>query len=204
MVTKNQLTFVKSLHRKKVRKAEGLFLVEGLKMVDELVQSDFKLHAVYALPDWIETNADKVPESILHQVSVKELERMSALTSPNQVLAIAHQRTELTPDLPSSGNWVLALDGVSDPGNLGTIIRTADWFGVKQIVCSETVVEAWNSKVVQASMGSLFRVDVIQTDLPTYLGNVQSSTGLPILGADLHGVRPQDTDVFYGWCIAAG
>ncbi len=175
MVTKNQIKFVKSLHQKKYRQSSGLFIVEGLKPVEELLASAFKVNELYALKEHLPL----FPEAI--EASRADMERMSALKSTPGVLAVAeipeqhHKIEDVGP--------MIALDGISDPGNLGTLIRTADWFGFEHIVCSEDTVDTFNPKTVQAAMGSLFRVQVMRCDLPSYLEEL----GRPIIGLDMAG-----------------
>ena len=154
MLTKNKIKQIRSLSLKKNRKTEGLFIAEGEKIVDELINSDFEIESIYATSEWEGSEATIISE--------KELSRISFLKTPNKVLAVVHIPSE---NLKLSGETVLALDGISDPGNLGTIIRLADWFGVEHILCSENSVDYLNPKVVQSSMGSIYRVKVHYVDL---------------------------------------
>ena len=141
------------MRQKKYRERYGLFVVEGEKMVGEFLKSDFEIENIYATNQW---------EGEATRISENELQRISSLKTANKVLATVHIPKEIN---STFGNKVIALDGVKDPGNLGTIIRLADWFGVKHILCSFDCVELYNSKVVQASMGSIARVHVLYTDL---------------------------------------
>jgi len=190
MLSKNQIAFLRSLQRKKVRQQEQLFVVEGPKLVEELLNSSFKPQALYALPNWLAEHTDLPADCEIHEIAAKDLERISQLNTPNQVVAVVHQKASKPTRFPKAGEWVLALDGVNDPGNLGTILRTADWFGITQIVASVPAVEAWNPKVVQSSMGSVFRVQVHALDLVDYLKTCAEKTQLPIWGADLVGEKP--------------
>lgn len=158
MLTKNKIKQIRSLSLKKNRKTEGLFIAEGEKIVNEIIDSNFEIESIFATSDWNGSDATLVSE--------KELSRISFLKTPNKVLAVVKIPDF---DLNISGNTVIALDGVSDPGNLGTIIRLADWFGVEQILCSKNTVDYLNPKVVQASMGSISRVNVHYIDLKSEL-----------------------------------
>ncbi|TXE18839.1 RNA methyltransferase [Psychroserpens burtonensis] len=165
MLTKSHIKLITSLHQKKFRQQEQLFVVEGIKGVKEFLNSEFKLHLLFS------TDAIFDAETIL--VSEKELQKISGLKSPNTAVAIFNIPTIL-PNAQEKKNsesngLIVALDDVRDPGNLGTIIRLCDWFGIKNLVCSNATVDCYNSKVVQATMGSLARVDVQYTDLETYI-----------------------------------
>ena len=160
MLSKNQIKFIKSLKQKKFRLQHQLFVVEGEKIVNDFLNSDWKIEQIYATKEW---EGDAV------EVSIKELERISSLKTPNKVLAIIKipKRKSVI-----SGNLVLALDAIKDPGNLGTIIRLADWFGIQHIICSQNCVELYNPKVVQATMGSLCRMQVQYLNLKSTLENM--------------------------------
>ncbi len=184
-ITRDQIRLVKALQRKKHREATELFIVEGVKLTDELLVSGWEIKALYGTAEWSEgKNLSGLP---FYGVKAAEMERMSGLKQPNEVLAVVGQRHE-KPDLPAlKEELVLALDDVKDPGNMGTIIRTAEWFGIRTILCSEQTVEVYNSKVVQASMGSVFRVKVYPVDLPSTLAAYRRLTGQPVAGALLEG-----------------
>jgi TrmH family RNA methyltransferase len=154
MLTKNQIKLIRSLSLKKNRQKHKLFIVEGEKLVDEVLNSNWKIECIYATKEWIGDDAVII--------SKNELSRISALKTPNKVLAVVKIK-----EIPLSidGDTVLALDGVKDPGNLGTIIRLADWFGVRDILCSKDCVDYLNPKVVQSTMGSFSRVNVHYTGL---------------------------------------
>jgi RNA methyltransferase, TrmH family len=166
MLSASQIKYIKSLSQQKFRKQHGKFIIEGEKMVAELMSSGFEVEAVYAVDDWL-THAEKLPgckPSLMHRVSPSELGRISSLKTPNKALAVVNIPT-FTLEKEVFDGLVLALDRISDPGNLGTIIRVADWFGIRHIMCSPDTVELFNPKVVQATMGSLFRVKVHYVDL---------------------------------------
>ena len=179
MITKNQIKYVRGLSIKKNRIKEKFFIVEGEKCVAELIDSDFEILELFAIKDWMNQNKDVFQK--VKVVSLKELQRISNLSSPNKVLAVVKTRRERI--IEEVSGLVLVLDQISDPGNLGTIIRMCDWFGVQQIICSRNTVDIYNSKVVQSAMGSLFRVSVIYTDLSRYLADVET----PVYGAYMSG-----------------
>lgn len=170
MISKSQIQFIKSLSISKFRKTHGMFIAEGPKVVNELANSSFKIEGIYALGDWININRFRFSkDTTLTEVTEKELGRISTLKTPNQVVAIVHITENNQQKSKSINELVLMLDDIRDPGNMGTIIRTADWFGIKQIICSNSCVDMYNPKVVQATMGSLFRVNVFYADLKEYL-----------------------------------
>ena len=179
MISKNQLKYIRQLEQKKYRRREGLFVAEGTKVVGDLLQR-YRPEAVFATADW------QAPAGITPQlVTDDELRRISFLQHPQQVLALFPLPS--VNSLPSSVNseLSLALDGVHDPGNLGTIIRIADWFGISTIICSEDTVDAWNPKVVQATMGSIARVNIIYNNLPDFLDSLPAD--FPVYGTFLDG-----------------
>lgn len=173
-LSKNKIKWIKSLHLKKYRDTESVFIVEGDKMVTELIE--FWKDQI----DFICTSDSSFKfDGNLFITDEKTIKEISGLTTPNKFLAVVKK-----PIIAAKKNMlVLALDGVQDPGNFGTIIRTADWFGVDAIVCSKGTVDMFNPKVVQSSMGSLFRVPIFYEDLHSYLSNTQ----LPIYGTLLEG-----------------
>jgi TrmH family RNA methyltransferase len=178
MVTKSELKYIQSLSDKKVRLETGCFIAEGVKLVGEMIAADYPLKAVYALDSW------ESPDTTLEVTRIEafELEKMSLLQTPNQVIAVAMmpQKKEA---LNLEGPLTIVLDGIQDPGNLGTIIRTADWFGITQIVASEDTVDVYNPKVIGATMGSFMRVQVSYKNLAAWLPTIK----LPVYGALLEG-----------------
>lgn len=153
MLSRNQIKFIQSLRQKKNRQEQGVFIAEGEKVVQEFLRSDWEVEKVYATNEWAGGG---------QCVSKKELERISCLKTPNKVLALVKIPKEKK---VLEGALVLALDGIGDPGNLGTIIRLADWFGVKHILCSTNCVDVYNPKVVQSTMGSLARIQLHYVNL---------------------------------------
>lgn len=162
---------------------QSVFVVEGVKMVEELLRSDVPVKAICATFEWFSHHQNAIPEAVeCYEVGAAELERLSLQKSPNAVWALA-ERPALAPLADSDCPLVLALDHIQDPGNMGTIIRTADWFGIRQVVCSVDTVSCYNPKVVQATMGGIFRTQIHYADLASYL----STCGRAVCGALLHG-----------------
>ena len=177
MFSKSQIKFIKSLTKKKIRMKEGLFIIEGKKGILELLDSRLKLHSLYTTADVFDA-----PEHLISVVSEAELKKISNLNTPQTALAIFHMpKTEIS----EAGGLQLALDEIQDPGNLGTIIRMCDWFGVEQLLCSHGTVDCYNPKVVQATMGSISRVQIHYVNLPEYLAAAKEN--LPVYGAFLEG-----------------
>ena len=185
MLVKSQVKYIQNLGHKKFRDADGVFVAEGPKIVNELLQSDIlDLVQCFATESWLSAHDRFVKgrEKLFIQTAEKDLERISFHSSPNQVLAIF---TKPVFDQQKNGEGLtLLMDNIQDPGNLGTIIRTADWFGVKRIVCSVDTVDVFNPKVVQSAMGSLIRVEMIYTDLPEY---VRANPEIPLYASSLEG-----------------
>ncbi|MCG2615685.1 RNA methyltransferase [Terrimonas sp. NA20] len=184
MLSKSKVKYIQSLGQKKQRDDERLFIAEGPKIVAELLQDNPDgISHVYALPSWVEERRIDLSSSLITEVSVEELARISQLHTPNQVLAVMKQFPE-SPVPPLKGSIALALDTIQDPGNLGTIIRIADWFGIPRIICSHNCADQYNPKVVQSTMGSIGRVQVHYTDLEAWLGSL---TDVPVYAAALQG-----------------
>lgn len=179
MITKAEIQLVRSLADKRSRDREGLFVAEGEKLVGELLRSPFRVRRVYALEGLF-------PNGPVTPVSEKEMERLSLLKTANNSLAVVEiPRRELSVgELP--GRLTLALDEVQNPGNLGTIIRLADWFGIRDVVCSPDTADCFNPKVVQATMGAILRVRVHYLDLAPFLQEAREA-GIPVYGTFLEG-----------------
>ncbi|MBA3704840.1 MAG: RNA methyltransferase [Bacteroidetes bacterium] len=164
MLSKNQIKFISSLKQKKFREEHHLFIAEGNKVVLELLRSEIKIKQVFATVDFL--NKTKINGSIdFLEVKPNEMERISALTTPSDVFAVCEIPTYKLNTDTLKGKLTLVLDDIKDPGNLGTIIRIADWFGISNILCSVNTADAFNPKVVQATMGSISRVKVHYMDL---------------------------------------
>ncbi len=186
MLSSAQIKNIKSLHLRKNRESEGLFIVEGVKMAGELLKSDFEIQGIYGTEKWVQAvklkKGSKSPA--IQSISPAELGRISTQKTPNEVLAVVRMPERVLNKSDFDG-LALMLDHIADPGNLGTIIRIADWFGIKTIVCSPDTVELYNPKVVQATMGSLFRVKVFYDEL---LEVIETFTqNIPKYGAVLDG-----------------
>ena len=183
MISKNRISQIRKLHAKKFRDESGLFLVEGYKSVEMLCSSDFEVEELFVTENALSDNALWLKALTHTLITTEEMARISTMQTPPELLAIARQRQTL-PDIPAD-QPVLALDHISDPGNLGTIVRTADWFGIRHIVCSPDCVEFYNPKVIQATMGSFMHVYVHRTYLPLFLK--KESSRRRILGTFLNG-----------------
>ena len=175
-ISKNQLKLITSLSQKKYRQKHNLFIAEGVKVLNELLNSPFEIETLFCTDDFETT----ISEKKVVRISETELKKVSTLKSPNKALGIFKIPKEKA--LQNYG-LTIALDAINDPGNLGTIIRLCDWFGVAQIVCSKDTVDCYNQKVVQASMGSLTRVSIHYTDLENYI----TKSNLDTFIADMDG-----------------
>ncbi len=187
MLSHNQVKYINSLKIKKFRQLNKAFIIEGEKGVNELLNSSLHTHKIYALPEWIRNNEAfcRQKHIELQEITSVELNKVSDLSTPNQVLAIAAIQETIQPKASGFSGMALALDGIRDPGNLGTIIRTADWFGISTILCSPDSVDMFNPKVVQSTMGSFGRVSVFYTSLTDFFKELPA--GFPIYGALLEG-----------------
>lgn len=207
MISKNEIKHVRALHRKKGRKLSGQFIVEGVKGVEEALASGWPVEKVYAL------EGVAVPSA--HEVSQKDMQQMTALSSPSPAMAVLRiPEDQVFDPLVGVDERILILDEISDPGNLGTILRTADWFGIRKVILSENCVDVFNPKAVQSAMGSLFRVETFVLDISEGIHALkqhnpsfhvmaavmdgdpiadlrQSLPGALIIGSEAHGIRPE-------------
>ncbi|MGR5165640.1 RNA methyltransferase [Vibrio astriarenae] len=206
MISKNQLKMLRALGQKKQRKAHGLFLVEGEKNVLELLDTPLVVKQVFATVEFLQQHQGELAPYECIEASLDELTKASSLVSNNAAVAIVEIPQTAT---PKAEGLMIALDGVSDPGNLGTIIRIADWYGIKHIVASRDCADPYNPKTIRATMGSFGRVTVSLTDLPDYLQRADipvygaflegqsvhstefSSQGILLMGSESHGVRAE-------------
>src|SRR6185437_7092784 len=216
MISKNQIKNISALHQKKFRKELGLFIAEGPKVVEEFLHSDLKIVEIYGLDSWVTKNILLLKKANCPYFTVTEAElgRISALQTPNEGLAVLKQPVYTEKDINPKADLFLYLDGVADPGNMGTIIRMADWFGIKQIFCSDTCADPFNPKVVQSTMGSLARVKMLSKDLgdicsllkitevygATLGGDNLYTTKLPkkcilVIGSESHGISANNTQL---------
>ncbi|MBE4585805.1 RNA methyltransferase [Vibrio navarrensis] len=180
MISKNQLKLLRALGQKKQRKAHGLFLVQGEKNVLELAKSALAVQQIFATEEFLAQYGKELASFECIEASLDDLTKASTLVSNNAAIAVVEiPRVEI----PPAQGLMIALDGVSDPGNLGTIIRVADWYGIKHIVASCDCADPYNPKTISATMGSFGRVQVSLVDLPSYL----EQSNLPIYGAFLEG-----------------
>lgn len=206
-LSKNKIKFIQSLKSKKYRSEYKTFVAEGHKLVSELLDV-FKCQLLVATPTFLQSaNLQNVEEAI--EVKEDELSRVSFVQTPQQVLGVFYQPEQSTFPDPSS-ELILALDGIQDPGNMGTIVRLADWYGIKHIICSADTVDLYNPKTVQATMGAIARVEVSYVDLAFYLKeNAQcpiygtlldgqnmyeqklTSNGILVMGNEGNGIRPE-------------
>lgn len=191
MLSKNKIKFINSIKKKKYREIHQCFFVEGEKMVDELLHSDIEINEIFATPTWLKQNK-QIVDTIKNQIEIDEitedeLKKISALSTPNKVFAIAKQPSYIYNLNAIQSELSLFLDNINDPGNLGTIIRIADWFGIKHIFCSQGSVDLFNPKVVQATMGAIFRVKVHYVDSKEFLSEVTKLKDYKIYGTFLEG-----------------
>ncbi len=187
MLSKNKIKLIQSLNRKKDRDELGLFLVEGNKMVEEALRSDYQTETLVCTPAFAES-LSKTPfkASEIIETDKDSIQKASLLKNPQEALAVVRQPTTDKPTLKLDTDLFLALDFIQDPGNLGTIIRIADWFGINTIICSENTVDVFNPKVVQASMGAIFRVKCWYTNLENFLSEI-SEQKVPVYGTFMNG-----------------
>ena len=208
-MTKNDIKLIQSLKQTKFRKENKMFVVEGNKLVSELIASDFKIEKILVTETWLE----KFPEmsaslNSYEIVNAKQMEQMSSMVTPPGIIATAHTPSYNIRPENAENEFILALDGINDPGNLGTMIRTADWFGINKIVCSNDCADAWQAKTIQSTMGSIFRIQVMETDLKEFLSllnvpiygalmdgeniftkKIENKNGVIIIGSESHGIR---------------
>ncbi len=183
-ITTAQIKHIQSLQLKKFRDAHNTFVAEGEKIVSELLASDFHIEMLCALPEWFDQHKTKIPDPCC-EVSPKQLERISNLKTPNKALAVLRKPVHELQDIRFDKDIVLMLDKLQDPGNMGTIIRTADWFGIRHIICSPDTADIYNPKVIQATMGSFIRLKVHYAALAGILERIPA--GIPVYGAFLEG-----------------
>ncbi len=202
MISKAKIKYIHTLQAKKGRNAEQCFVAEGPKVVGDLMEtSSPKL--VAATASWLAGHKDRLDSSTdTYEVTEEELQKVSFLQHPQQVLAVFPMYSNTEVSLPGSDELCLALDGVQDPGNLGTIIRIADWFGIKRIYCSRETADVYNPKVVQATMGSIARVRLVYTDLAPLLTQAQGK--IPVYGTLLDGENLYEKPLSAGGIIVMG
>lgn len=200
MISKAKIKYIHSLELKKNRKKNGVFVAEGPKVVGDLLELT-SAEMVIATHEWLASNQQYLMNTEVVEVDEDELKKVSFLQHPQQVLAIFRQNNDNHIANPTK-SLILALDGVQDPGNLGTIIRIADWFGIDTILCSEDTADIYNPKVVQATMGSIARVKVTYLNLKEYLNSLP--TKIPVYGTFLDGDNIYQRDLTANGIIIMG
>jgi TrmH family RNA methyltransferase len=210
MLSKAKIKLINSLTNKKYRQQHGLFMVEGSNNVIDFLQSGLETIEIFATNNWISAHIDLISDHKREPITEAEMKKITALTTPSEVLALFSLPNQKS--LPSSQlrTLTLMLDDIKDPGNLGTIIRTADWFGIRHIICSNSTTDTFSPKVVQASMGSLSRVNIQYTELKPFLTSLKqdvpvygallegksihnishSGPGIILIGSEAHGINP--------------
>jgi TrmH family RNA methyltransferase len=189
MLSKNKIKFITALKKKKYRNETGLFVAEGTKLVEEIIDSGFMVSSVFALSEWINSLNNKNQSNVNEIIAVtqKELEKISSQKNPNQVLAVVEKPHHEISVRELENDITLLLDRINDPGNLGTILRVADWFGIKNVICSTDTVDVYNPKVIQSTMGSICRVKVHYRELAELLKEYQANSNVPVYGSFLEG-----------------
>ena len=199
MLSKNKIKYIHSLELKKNRKKEGVFVAEGHKLVGDLLPH-FHCRLILATNTWLKEHHDIQADEII-EITPEELVKASLLKTPQEVLAIFEQpQYDYTTDVIKD-SLCLALDDIQDPGNLGTIIRLADWFGIEHIFCSQGTVDVYNSKVIQATMGALARVKVHYCNLPDLISSLKD---VPVYGTFLDGENIYDKPLSENGLIIMG
>ena len=189
MLSKAQIKYIRSLTQQKFRNEYKVFIAEGEKIALEWLESNEQIQMIIATQEWVNQYHSVIArhgETELHIVKDTELATLSALQTPNRVMLIIPIPDQ--PNIQVKNEWHIALDNIQDPGNMGTIIRIADWFGINNIVCSPDCVDIYNPKVVQSAMGGHLRVSIYYADLCTFLG----ATPLPKIAATLNGENAYD------------
>ncbi len=187
MLSKNKIKLIQSLNRKKQRDETGLFLVEGNKMVEEALASEFQIESLIGTAEFLNQHTAK--HNRAHEVietTRESIQKASLLQNPQEAIAIIRIPDNSRPEFDLKNDLALVLDFIQDPGNLGTILRVADWFGISTVICSENTVDTFNPKVVQASMGAIFRIKAWYTSLESFLEGLVSSQ-IPVYGTFLEG-----------------
>ena len=195
MISKSRIKFVRSLHQKKYRDESGLFIAEGAKVVSDLLNSKYIVKEVFSTEEFVAESLNRAEQVEITRITENELKQISNQTTPNKVLAVFQMLSDESQFIPTVDRLVLALDDIRDPGNLGTIIRIADWFGIDTIVCSLSCVDMYNPKVVQSAMGSLARVNVCYEDLEAILKNFKYVFAATLDGKNVYSEKLSDSGV---------
>jgi RNA methyltransferase, TrmH family len=201
-LTKNKIRFIQSLDNKKDRTESGCFVAEGEKIVSELIDAGFTIEQLYGTQDWVGQYAQNIKTNI-EIISKEDLKKISFLKTPNEVLCVASIPKHRLNLSEGNNKLSLLLDTVQDPGNMGTIIRIADWYGIEDIICTPESADAYNPKVVQATMGAICRVKVHYADFKSLMPEIQK-LGIPILGTSLEGDNIYETELPLNGFIVMG
>jgi len=210
MLTKAQIKHLQGLKLKKYRQNYTDFVIEGDKLITEALLGNVIPDLLIATPEWLKANAGTLPEYIqVAEADANEMAKISSLSTPSPVLALVKKQIPDLQRIHPETSWVIALDDIRDPGNLGTILRTADWFGINAVVCSEDCVELYNPKVIQSTMGAIFRVQVVYTNLAQWITSKSvkayaavldgedirhvhfGDAGVLVIGSESHGISPE-------------
>jgi TrmH family RNA methyltransferase len=197
MLSRNQVKNISALHHKKFRREENLFIAEGEKVVFDLLNSDWNVKSVYGTQDFFQAlpKSIKISKEVdMVLVTMDEMKKISTLITPQNVLAVAEIPNE-EKQIDFEKNLKLVLDDISDPGNLGTLIRIAAWFGIDEIICSENSVDCFNPKVVQSAMGALFKINITYSDLKNVFEKNKTVKNLPVYGTVLDGKNLYEEDL---------
>lgn len=200
MLSKNKSKYIQSLRLKKNREKNNAFVVEGTKIIEELLVSNkFEVEVLCATDEWLWTNPSHVTKyaRILHTIDEKELKKISNLSTPNQVLAVVRQKKGVLDANRFNKGLSLYFDAIQDPGNMGTLMRIADWYGIQNIFCSPTCVDTYNSKVIQATMGAFLRVNIIEITFEELRKNLPDMTyyGAALDGQNLYEMNLADNSI---------
>jgi TrmH family RNA methyltransferase len=195
VISKANIQYVRGLQDKKQRQKYGHFVVEGEKSITELLKSHFEIISLYALKEWIDDNLKIIKKIKPEIITVSELKQMSVHQTPQQVLAVV--KIPVSGKLDKKGKFILALDSIQDPGNLGTIIRIADWYGIGQVVCNKGCADVYNPKCINSTMGSFLRVEIVYKEID----EAASEAGLPLVVAALDGEDVHSSRISKGMIV---
>lgn len=201
MLSKNKIKFIQSLSRKKKRDQEGLFLAEGDKLIGELLDSGMRFHSIVTTRP--ENFARLGTAFELIEADADALRKISLLKTPSSAVALVYQEASRLSDINLNSSLVLALDEIQDPGNLGTIIRLASWFGIRHLVCDNNTADCYNPKVIQSTMGAIAHVDVHYTQLADFLLQAKQK-GIPLYGTFLDGENIYETPLSNNGVVIMG
>ncbi len=203
MLSKNKIKFINSLNIKKYRKKEKAFVCEGRKIFELVANSNYKIIEVFATASFIDNYSEKYPNIIFSEIKENELSKISYLSTAQQVLTIVEIPDNKLNFENIKQNLTLFLDKIQNPGNLGTIIRIADWFGIKNIVCTSDSVDIYNPKVIQATMGSFLSVNVFYEDTETFFAKIKQMQ-LPVYGTFIDGADIYSSEILPSGIIVFG